>query len=93
MKMLKMFISFFLFNLAVSAQQALTVKITSPQNGATVSGTMTVTGTSTCAKTVFLSFDHGAFEKANGLNPWGVVYEPGSLASGSRKFIERAEKG
>ncbi len=35
MKMLKMFISFFLFNLAVFAQQALNVKILSPQSGTT----------------------------------------------------------
>ncbi|MEW6507708.1 MAG: T9SS type A sorting domain-containing protein [Bacteroidota bacterium] len=93
MKLLKMFVCFFLLNIAVFAQQALTVKITSPQNGATVSGTVTVSGTSTGATAVSLSVDHSTFEKANGLNPWDVVFEPGSLSSGSRKFIARAENG
>jgi hypothetical protein len=42
MKLLKMSISFFLFNFAVFAQQALMVKITSPQNGVTVNGALAV---------------------------------------------------
>lgn len=86
MQSLKMFICFLLFNSAAFARQALTVKITSPQNGATASGTETVSGTSAGAITVLLSVDHGAFEKANGLNPWNVVFEPDTLSPASIKL-------
>ncbi len=93
MKSLKTLIYFLLLNSLVFAQQSPTVKITSPQNGATVSGTVTVSGTSSGATTVSLSVDQGVFEKANGLNPWDVVFEPGSLATGTHKLIARAENG
>lgn len=77
----------------VSNAGGLSVAILSPAPGATVTGTFEVRGSSAGAIEVAVAVDTGAFQVANGLNPWSVIFEPGSLAPGPHTLRARARDG
>lgn len=76
-----------------NAQGGPTVVIEFPTNGLQTSETLVVVGMSSGATLVELAVDNGAFEPANGLNPWTVVFEPGALAIGPHTLTARATNG
>ena len=72
---------------------APTVSITSPNPGATVSGSVSVSGTSsdnTAVSTVELSVDGGAFHPVTGTTSWNHLVDSAPLADGSHTFTARA---
>ncbi|MBA3976139.1 MAG: hypothetical protein C0504_18180 [Candidatus Solibacter sp.] len=74
----------------IKAQPGVTVAITSPANGARVSGTITVRGTSSGASSVTLAIDNGQPQPANGTAQWSVVIEEGALTAGAHRLTARA---
>jgi hypothetical protein len=74
------------FTLPVSPSPAPTVAITSPANGATVSGTIQVSGTAsdTVAITVVqVAVDGGSYSNASGTSNWSFSLNTTSLTNGS----------
>ncbi len=71
----------------------LSVTITNPTEGQEISTTLVVTGTSNLATAVSLQIDGGAFQVANGTDPWDFIIEEGALAPGAHTLTARAEDG
>jgi hypothetical protein len=72
---------------------APTVAITSPANGATVSGTVSVTGTASDTVTlssVQVSVDSGSFSTASGTSNWTFSFNAGSLSNGPHTLTAKA---
>lgn len=72
---------------------SLSVTITSPEDGAVLLDTFLVRGQSQGATLVTLAVDGGPFGPVNGLNPWDMVFEPGSLSPGFHTLTAKAEDG
>jgi len=72
---------------------SLAVSITSPTNGATVSGTITVSGTasdSVAVTLVQLSVDSGSFSNASGTNNWSFSLGTTSLSNATHTLTAKA---
>lgn len=69
------------------------VSILQPGDGATVLDTLTVLGTSSAASSVSLRVDGGPAIPANGLAPWTVVLEEGSMSPGPHVLTAEASDG
>jgi len=70
---------------------AVSVSITSPATGSTVSGTITVSGGAGGApNSVAISVDGGAFTTASGTSTWSSALNTMSLANGSHTVTARA---
>src|SRR4029077_17761479 len=70
-----------------------TVAISSPLNGATVSGTITVLGTasdSVGVSAVQVQVDSGAFSSASGTTSWTFSLDTGSLSNATHSITARA---
>ena len=70
----------------------LSVAITSPANGATVSNAVTVSGTASdtvSIKTVQLSVDNGAYSNASGTTSWSYSLNTASLSNGSHSLTAK----
>ena len=79
--------------LMVNAVQPLAVSITSPTNGASVSGTITVSGTasdSVAVSLVQLSVDSGSFSNASGTNTWSFSLDTTSLSNATHTLTAKA---
>jgi Bacterial Ig domain/Putative Ig domain len=69
-----------------------TVAITSPANGSTVSGTISVSGTASdrvALTAVQVAVDGGSFSNASGTNSWSFSLNTASLANGSHTFTAK----
>jgi glucuronoarabinoxylan endo-1,4-beta-xylanase len=69
------------------------VSITSPANGSTVSGIVTVSGTASSSLSISLvqlSVDGASFANATGTNTWTFTLDTGSLSSGSHSLAAKA---
>ena len=69
---------------------ALSVSISSPAAGATVSGTITVSGAASGASKVELKVDSGAYQLASGTSSWSKSLNTTSYANGSHTLTARA---
>jgi hypothetical protein len=72
---------------------APTITISAPQDGATVEGTVEISGTatdSTGIERVELQVDMGAFAAASGTNAWRYTLDTDSLAEGAHTVTARA---
>jgi len=79
--------------LTVNVAQPPSVSITSPANGATVSGTITVSGTASDAvgvSSVQLQVDGGAFSSASGTSNWTFSLDTASLSNAAHTLTARA---
>jgi len=79
--------------LTVNVAQPPSVSITSPANGATVSGTITVSGTASDAvgvSSVQVQVDGGAFSSASGTTNWSFSLDTTSLSNATHTFTARA---
>lgn len=74
--------------------QALTVAITDPTEGETVSGSVTILGTSDVVPPgrVAVSIDGGAFNEASGTDPWTYVWDASSTSPGAHAIVARARQ-
>src|ERR671922_1617328 len=68
----------------------LSVSFTSPAQGATVGGTLTVSGTSSGASKVELRVDSGAYMLATGTSTWSIAIDTRAYANGSHNLEARA---
>jgi len=78
-------------NLSINVVAAAppTVSISSPANGATVSGTVTVSGVASdgvAISSVQVSVDGGAFANASGTSNWSFALNTNSLANGAHSL-------
>ena len=80
--------------LTATTAHAIDVAITDPGDGSTVSGTITVTGTSqdVGAGLVSVSIDAGPFQPAQGLDPWTFAWETGGVPDGPHTITARARQ-
>lgn len=78
---------------SAASAQSPTISFLTPANGATVLDTFVAAGSSTNATVVELRVDAGPFVTANGLAPWDVVFESGSIAPGPHTLTARASNG
>jgi len=72
---------------------ALSVNVSSPANGATVSGTVTVSGTASdtvSVSSVQVSVDNGAYANASGTTHWSYSLNTASLSNGSHTLTAKA---
>jgi len=68
------------------------VTITSPANGSTVSGIVTVSGTASSSLSISLvqlSVDGASFANATGTNTWTFTLDTGSLSNGSHSLVAK----
>lgn len=84
---------FAVIQVSVQNSAAPSVAITNPLDGAAITDTLVVTGTSTLATNVELAVDGGAFQPANGVAQWNVLLEPGVLTPGPHTLTARASDG
>ena len=70
----------------------ISVAITAPPDGATVSGVVTVTGTSVDvgAGVVSVSIDGGPFSPATGTDNWSLDWDTTSVTDGPHSITARA---
>ena len=68
----------------------LSVSISSPAAGATVSGTITVSGAASGASKVELKVDSGAYQLASGTSSWSKSINTTAYANGSHTLTARA---
>jgi O-glycosyl hydrolase len=69
------------------------VSITAPANGATVSGTITVSGTASSSlsiSSVQVSVDGGSFSNASGTNTWNFGLDTASLSNATHSLTAKA---
>ena len=66
------------------------MSISSPAAGATVSGTITVSGASSGASKVELKVDSGAYQLASGTSSWSKSINTTAYANGSHTLTARA---
>ncbi len=69
------------------------VSITAPASGATVSGTITVTGTASSSlsiSSVQVAVDSGGFSNASGTNSWSFSLDTASLSNASHTLTAKA---
>jgi O-glycosyl hydrolase len=72
---------------------SLAVSITSPTNGASVSGTITVSGTASDGESVTLvqlSVDNGSFSNASGTNTWSFSLDTAALSNAAHTLTAKA---
>ena len=81
-------------NLSINVvNPAVSVAITSPANGATVSGTVTVSGTASdtvSVSSVQVSIDNGAYSNTSGTTSWSYSLNTASLSNGSHTLTAKA---
>ena len=71
----------------------LSVSVTSPANGATVSGSVPVSGTASdtvSVSSVQLSVDNGAYSNASGTTNWSFTLNTAALSNGSHTLTAKA---
>ena len=81
------------FSLNIVTPAAPTVAITSPASGASVSGIINLTGTSSSVlgvNSVQIAVDGGAYSNAAGTANWTFALDTGALANGSHSLTARA---
>jgi len=81
-------------NLSINvANPVVSVAIASPANGATVSGTVTVSGTASdtvSVSSVQVSVDNGVYSNASGTTNWSYSLNTASLSNGSHSLTAKA---
>ena len=71
-------------------RRSSSVSISSPAAGATVSGTITVSGAASARSKVELQVDSGAYQLASGTSSWSKSINTASYANGSHTLTARA---
>jgi hypothetical protein len=80
------------FTISVATAAAPTVSISSPASGATVSGTVAVSGVATDAvgiSSVQVAVDGGSYSNASGTNNWSFSLDTASLSNGAHSLAAK----